>query len=350
MLPEFINIGFKPVSSILLVFLTGITCWCFVLWFEAKKDGFNSEKFFDLIFLSIISSGLVYYGLRSLMKWLEIYHPSNLLLVPNKEAFVSVAVFLMSLAPILILSKKWKWSVFRIVDMYAMATSLLLMFLSLGKFLVYSQKEYLYLFLLLLFLYLFVMRYRGYKFLSGMVFSVFLLFIVLFLLLFFRKSGYLLFSVLLVTISMFNLYLRGKKTMNKSIIPEQFTEGLKKKLMSREKSLENEQQALIKEDPYLQHGRDVDNAEVMDEVLEDTGKTVSDARLGIVKSMKIQIRKALAAIKLGRYGKCEVCGKPIDKARLEAYPEATTCIECATNVSQEEDVKEDEILEKQLGE
>ncbi len=345
MLPEYLNIGFKPVNSILLISIMGIVCWCFVLWFEAKKDGFNTDKFFDLIFLSIILSGLVFHSLKKLIGWLEIYYPSNLLLNPDKEIFFSVTVLLTSLLPILILSKKWKWSVFRITDIYAMASSLLLMFFSFGKFLVFGQKEYLILFLLLLFLYLSVMRHRGYKYLSGVVFSIFLFCIVLFFIVFFRKSGYLLFSVLLVTISIVNLYLRAKKTMNKSIIPEQFIEGLKKKLLSREKGLEKEQQALIKEDPYLQEGRDTDNAETMDEVLEDTGKAVSDARLGIVKSMKIQVRKALAAIRLGRYGKCEVCGKPIDKARLEAYPEATTCIECATNSSQEEDVKEDSELE-----
>jgi len=345
MLPEYINIGYKPVSSTLLISIMGIICWCFVLWFEAKKDGFNTIKFFDLIFSSITLSSVTYFGLKALTGWLAIYHPSNFLLIPDKEILISTLVFVASLLPVLLYSKKWKWSLFRIMDIYAMASSLLLMFFSFGKFLVFGQKEYLTLFLLLLILYLFVMKHRGYKYLSGVVFSIFLFSLAVFFLVFFRKSGYLLFSTLLVTIGIVNLYLRGKKTMNKSIIPEQFIEGLKKKLISREKNLEKEQQALIKEDPYLQEGRDTDNAETMDEVLEDTGKAVSDARLGIVQSMRIQIRKALAAIKLGRYGKCEVCGKPIDKARLEAYPEATKCIECATNDSQEEDIKEDRKLE-----
>lgn len=133
--------------------------------------------------------------------------------------------------------------------------------------------------------------------------------------------------------------------MAKSSIPQQFIESLRQKLVSKEKSFEREQQALIKEDPYLQPGRDTDNAETMDEVMEDTGKRVTDARLGIVKNMRIQVRKALAAIKLGKYGKCEICGKPIDKARLEAYPEATTCIDCATDASQIDSLKEDEELE-----
>jgi len=345
MIPENINIGFKPISSILLISIMAVICWCFVLWSEGKKDGFNTEKFFDLIFSSMLLSGVSFYGLRLFIGWLEIFYPSNFLLIPDREMFFSVVVFLISLIPILLFSRKWKWSAFRILDIYSLAFSLLLLFLSFGKFLIYGQKEYLVLFLLLLSLYLIVLRYRGYKFLSGAVFSIFIFFIALFPLVFLKKSGYLLFSGILVTIGMLNLYLRGKKTMSKSIIPEQFIEGLRKKLVSKEKSLEKEQQALIKDDPYLQQGRDIDNAEIMDEVLEDTGKAVSDARLGIVKSMKIQIRKALAAINLGRYGKCEVCGKPIDKARLEAYPAATTCIECATNASQEEEVKEDEELE-----
>lgn len=345
MLPEYINIGYKPVSSILLISIMGITCWCFVLWFEAKKDGFNSIKFFDLIFTSIIFSGVTYFGLRALTGWLAIYFPSNFILIPDREMLLSTLVFLTSLVPVILFSRKWKWSLFRILDIYAMASSILLMFFSFGEFLVFGQKEYLILLLSLLSLYLSVMKHRGYKFLSGVVFSIFLFFLVLFSLVFFRKSGYLLFSTLLVTIGIVNLYLRGKKTMNKSIIPEQFIEALRKKLISKENNLEKEQQALIKEDPYLQDGRDTDNAETMDEVLEDTGKAVSDARLGIVKSVRIQVRKALAAIKLGRYGKCEVCGKPIDKARLEAYPEATKCIECATNDSQEEDIRNDTALE-----
>lgn len=37
------------------------------------------------------------------------------------------------------------------------------------------------------------------------------------------------------------------------------------------------------------------------------------------------ILEALARIEKGIYGKCEVCGKKIEDARLEADPAATTC-------------------------
>jgi len=67
-----------------------------------------------------------------------------------------------------------------------------------------------------------------------------------------------------------------------------------------------------------------------------------------VTKLKIQVRKALAAINLGKYGKCEICGKDIDKARLRAYPEATTCIDCATDRSQMEEIREDEVLERNV--
>jgi RNA polymerase-binding transcription factor DksA len=124
--------------------------------------------------------------------------------------------------------------------------------------------------------------------------------------------------------------------------------NLKRKLQHKEKKLDQQQQQLIKEDPYLQHGRATDNAETLDDVLEDTGKIVTDARISSVTKLKIQVRKALTAINLGKYGKCEICGKDIDKARLRAYPEATTCIDCATDHSQMEEIREDEILERNV--
>jgi RNA polymerase-binding transcription factor DksA len=68
----------------------------------------------------------------------------------------------------------------------------------------------------------------------------------------------------------------------------------------------------------------------MDEaILEDSAGELIRNRQNVVTQMQVQVRKALARIKLGKYGYCEVCGKPIDKARLEAYPEATTCLEHA---------------------
>lgn len=40
------------------------------------------------------------------------------------------------------------------------------------------------------------------------------------------------------------------------------------------------------------------------------------------------IDTAMAAIRAGTYGICEVCGEPIPTARLEALPATTRCIDC----------------------
>lgn len=41
-----------------------------------------------------------------------------------------------------------------------------------------------------------------------------------------------------------------------------------------------------------------------------------------------EIDAALERMAAGTYGVCEECGQPIDPARLEAFPSATTCIAC----------------------
>ncbi len=38
---------------------------------------------------------------------------------------------------------------------------------------------------------------------------------------------------------------------------------------------------------------------------------------------------AVARIRSGTYGRCEVCGEPIGEGRLAARPEARTCVICA---------------------
>lgn len=42
-----------------------------------------------------------------------------------------------------------------------------------------------------------------------------------------------------------------------------------------------------------------------------------------------EIERALARVDDGTYGACERCGRPIGAGRLEARPNARTCITCA---------------------
>jgi DnaK suppressor protein len=48
----------------------------------------------------------------------------------------------------------------------------------------------------------------------------------------------------------------------------------------------------------------------------------------IVDDDLVQIQEAMKRKEAGTYGICENCGRKIPKARLEARPEATRCIDC----------------------
>ena len=46
------------------------------------------------------------------------------------------------------------------------------------------------------------------------------------------------------------------------------------------------------------------------------------------RELLAQNERAVARIAAGTYGVCESCGEPIGKARLQAFPRATLCVQC----------------------
>ena len=69
------------------------------------------------------------------------------------------------------------------------------------------------------------------------------------------------------------------------------------------------------------HADDNDNADNIEEFEE---------RSAVLKELEIRfnnVKNALKRIETDQYGKCAVCGKEIETARLKANPAATTCIE-----------------------
>ena len=117
-------------------------------------------------------------------------------------------------------------------------------------------------------------------------------------------------------------------------LDKSFIEKIKNLLSRKKTRLKAEQQELIEQDPYMQEGRDTGNAEEMDEaILEDRAKVEIDIKKGNLEEMEKQVDKALDKMQEGEYGICEICGEPIDQARLEVYPEATTCMNCSEHQS-----------------
>lgn len=53
------------------------------------------------------------------------------------------------------------------------------------------------------------------------------------------------------------------------------------------------------------------------------------ALLDTARARLAELDLAIRRIEGGDYGRCEVCGRPIDPERLEVLPTASTCVACA---------------------
>lgn len=120
---------------------------------------------------------------------------------------------------------------------------------------------------------------------------------------------------------------KGSKNSNLSFIAK-----VKAKLEKQKAILEQDISKLAKDDPYLQEERPAVTSEPGTAAMEYEGHE----RIAIVrddlKRTLVQVKKAILAIVRKKYGKCECCGKPIEKARLQVMPEATLCLSCEKEV------------------
>jgi DnaK suppressor protein len=67
-----------------------------------------------------------------------------------------------------------------------------------------------------------------------------------------------------------------------------------------------------------------------------------ETRLALEKRIRVQlaeIEHALSKFENGTYGLCDICGQPIDPARLEALPQANLCLSCKASQAKDAKVK-----------
>jgi len=117
---------------------------------------------------------------------------------------------------------------------------------------------------------------------------------------------------------------RGKKSQRIKY-PARLMIPVKKFLQSKIKTLERRKKDIEMEDPFSDTSRISDNASPDTDAAEQFGHARTTAIKEQLDRKIIQTKKALARVKLGKYGVCEECGKMIDTDRLMAYPEATLC-------------------------
>lgn len=116
-----------------------------------------------------------------------------------------------------------------------------------------------------------------------------------------------------------------KKDAPKIAFPASVLSPVARFLTARLSSLRKRKKEIEKEDPFKDTSRIIDNASPDTEAAEQFGHARTSAiRQELIRKI-IQTRKALARVKIGKYGICEDCGQMIDTDRLMIYPEATLC-------------------------
>lgn len=93
------------------------------------------------------------------------------------------------------------------------------------------------------------------------------------------------------------------------------------------KRLKSQEKSVKRSDPFEDDSRTGRNS-LEEDLDEQIGHFDTEVKISFIKKQIVQFRKALTALKLGKYGVCQDCGKMIDTDRLAVRPESTICIVC----------------------
>jgi RNA polymerase-binding protein DksA len=88
----------------------------------------------------------------------------------------------------------------------------------------------------------------------------------------------------------------------------------------------------VKATTYLEDETEVYDNHPADEASSLVGRQTDMVLLRNLEQELSDVESALTRMDGGRYGSCEVCGRPIAPKRLEARPAATTCIGCQRSI------------------
>ena len=105
-----------------------------------------------------------------------------------------------------------------------------------------------------------------------------------------------------------------------------FVQKQKERLLSEEKKIRNQLQALKSSDPFSDPEHAIDNASADTDAREEIGHLTVEAESEDLQKRLQLIIVALKRIEKGTYGICIRTGKKIPKARLLLVPEADSVV------------------------
>jgi DnaK suppressor protein len=104
------------------------------------------------------------------------------------------------------------------------------------------------------------------------------------------------------------------------------SEQIRQQLLARQKELE---ESLSRQNENALDSGDTDVQDEIDRVTTSSAKALSLSMGTREADSLADVRSALARLEAGEYGRCIVCGKEIEPARLKAVPETPYCLEHA---------------------
>lgn len=103
---------------------------------------------------------------------------------------------------------------------------------------------------------------------------------------------------------------------------------IKDLLTRQQKKVEEEIELLDADDPVNSQAPAESSEPGTDSWVADTHTRTVAVKKNL-QDLLLKIKYALKSLSLGKYGKCENCGRKIEATRLEAMPTATLCISCS---------------------
>jgi len=299
-----------------LIFLNNYKIWIgvlvslYVIFKYLHYRGLRKEYSFDTFFIFLVVQIVfqkLYYFYLNYQNFPSIYEIIWNINLSGDAVFLGLTFnFILSY----FLSKRFRFSIYHLIDALNISTVLFVIFYIFNFENPLQELNSLYLLAVLC-----ILLVLKQKLVSGFFTFSFTFFITTFSIIYTFSTNNLIFYIILNTMNAL-LILQRSKYMEASLSKD-FIESCKAKLISRREELVREIEDLDHKEP-----RDMGDSDYVDEVMEDLQIENGKINKLFLNKLVQKIDRALTRIEEGKYGYDQKTGKPIEKARLELFPEA----------------------------